>query len=413
MQIPGSSKGIVLICDPNGRIFHVRRDTERLFKTPDMNENVLSFVAPLSQDTVTRFFSAIESDGSAVSERVVLTGDNSGQPLFLVGTRWRNWVVVIGADSPAALGALLTEVLYADDKPVDLDALCGDEGSRIGTHSEDYLILEDFTRLNNELVNMSRELNQKNVELAQLSELKNQFLGMATHDLRNPVGSVLLNAELLIDWSDSMSSDQVKCLQNIRSSALRMSRVINDFLDVSIIESGHLTLDIQKVNLADLGRSVQTNVSASATKNQIRFDMELDPATLTLMVDGPKIEQVFTNLLSNAVEYSHIGGCVTIRSHRLNEGVRFEVEDRGRGIPPEQQKRLFGSFSGSGTRKRDGERSIGLGLIIARKIVEAHGGKMFVESEPGKGSVFGFILPDSCLQPSISGQTAEVSGRLG
>jgi signal transduction histidine kinase len=258
--------------------------------------------------------------------------------------------------------------------------------------------------LNHELSNISRELNQKNAELAQLNMLKNQFLGMATHDLRNPVGGILLYTELLIDGApEHLNAEHLQFIKNIHSSALRMSRVINDFLDVSIIESGHLTLDLQKVNLADLVSSVQTNVSVSAMKNQIRFNVVLDPATLTLRVDGPKIEQVFTNLLSNAVEYSNKEGTITIRSQRVNEGVRFQVEDQGKGIPPEKQKRLFASFDSSGTKKKDGERSIGLGLIISRKIVEAHGGKMFVESEPGKGSVFGFTLPDSCLNPVRAG----------
>lgn len=259
--------------------------------------------------------------------------------------------------------------------------------------------------LNHELSNISRELNQKNAELAQLNMLKNQFLGMATHDLRNPVGVILLYTELLIDGPpESLNDEQLQSIKNIRSSALRMSNVINDFLDVSIIESGHLTLDIQKVNLADLVNSVETNVSVSATKNQIMFNVVLDPATLTLRVDGPKIEQVFTNLLSNAIEYSDKEGSVTVRSQCVDEGIRFQVEDHGKGIPPEKQKKLFASFDSSGTRKKDGERSIGLGLIISRKIVEAHGGKMFVESEPGKGSIFGFTLPDSCLKPHPGSQ---------
>lgn len=281
--------------------------------------------------------------------------------------------------------------------------------------SEGYLLLgqkdesemdrlnRDVLELNHELSNISRELSQKNAELAQLNDLKNLFLGMATHDLRNPVGSVLINADMLIDdLSDLGSSDHMRSLQTIRSSALRMSQVINDFLDVSIIESGHLTLEIQKVNLADLIHSIQMNVSASALKNQIRINTALDTTILVLHVDGPKIEQVFTNLLSNAIQYSYSDGCVTIRSQRLSDRIRFQVEDQGKGIPPEKQKRLFESFSGSGSRKKDGERSIGLGLVIARKIVEAHGGKMFVESEPDKGSVFGFTLPESCLFPPLS-----------
>jgi len=97
------------------------------------------------------------------------------------------------------------------------------------------------------------------------------------------------------------------------------------------------------------------------------------------------------------VEHSPSGGTVIIRSLRMQKEIRFQVEDRGVGIPPEIQKKLFSPFSGSGRTKRDGERSIGLGLIISRKIIEAHGGKMYVESKPGTGSTIGFTLPDSVL----------------
>jgi len=304
----------------------------------------------------------------------------------------------------------LPRTLYVTLYPVDEGYLFfGQEDD-----AEQDRLSRELLMLNHELTSLSRELNQKNAELAQLNALKNQFLGMAAHDLRNPVGVILNYTEFLTeDLSDHLSSQQVHFLETIHSSALRMSQVINNFLDVSIIESGHLSLTRENVEIADLVRNVESLLGIATIRRQVRIETLLDPTTLKLKVDGPKIEQVFTNILSNAIEHSPDGGCVTIRSEHLHDGVRFQVEDQGEGIPPDQQKRLFQSFSGTGSKKKSGERSIGLGLVISRKIVEAHGGRMFVESEPGKGSVFGFILPDSCLAEYKSKQVMGASGDRG
>lgn len=272
----------------------------------------------------------------------------------------------------------------------------------------------ELLMLNHELTNLGRELNQKNAELAQLNALKNQFLGMAAHDLRNPVGIIInYTGFLKEDLSKDLSAQHMQFLETIETTAFRMSQVINNFLDVSIIESGHLSLTRENVELTALVRNVETLLGIATIRRQVRIETFLDQTAMKLTVDGPKIEQVFINLLSNAIEHSPGGGCVTIRSEHLHEGVRFQVEDQGSGIPPDQQKRLFQSFSGTGGKKKTGERSIGLGLVISRKIVEAHGGKMFVESEPGKGSVFGFILPDSCLAEYQSEQAMGAPGNRG
>ena len=252
----------------------------------------------------------------------------------------------------------------------------------------------EVLELNHELNDLSRELALKNAELDRLSALKNQFLGMAAHDLRKPVGLILSYAELLIDEAASgLSAEEQKFLQIIRTSADRMRGVIDDFLDVSLIEAGRLSLDVQKADLDDLVRSARTLVAASAATRRISIVTELDPAGRMLHVDGPKIEQVLTNLLSNAVEHSPAEGCVRVGSRRLESEIRVWVADDGEGIAPEQEARLFQAFAAGTAAKAGGERSIGLGLTIARKIVEAHDGRMFVVSEPGRGAVVGFMLP--------------------
>lgn len=293
----------------------------------------------------------------------------------------------------------LLNVRTAADLPQTLEVTV----ERLG---RDYLLLgevnaadqarleREVLELNHELNDLSRELALKNAELDRLSALKNQFLGMAAHDLRKPAGLILSYAELLIDEATSgLSAEEQELLQVIRTSADRMRGVIDDFLDVSLIEAGRFSLDVQKADLEDLVGSARTLVAASAAKRTIRIAIELDPAGRVLLVDGPKIEQVLTNLLSNAVEHSPAGGCVRVGSRRLESEIRVWVADDGEGIAPEQEARLFQAFAAGTAAKAGGERSIGLGLAIARKIVEAHDGRMFVESEPRRGAVVGFMLP--------------------
>ena len=255
----------------------------------------------------------------------------------------------------------------------------------------------EVLELNHELNNLSRELALKNAELAQLNALKNQFLGMAAHDLRKPIGLILSYAEFLADEAGALLGDEQRdFLQTIHGAAERMRGVVDDFLDVSLIEAGRFTLNEQATDLAALARAAIRLVQRGATRRGVSISTALQEPQQAWWLDGAKIEQVLTNLLSNAVEHSPDGADVTLRSEQLLDELRVEVVDQGAGIAPAQQQRLFESFaSGQAARKRDGERSIGLGLAIARKIIEAHGGKIFVRSEPGQGSVFGFTLPGS------------------
>ena len=254
--------------------------------------------------------------------------------------------------------------------------------------------------LNQELSSLDRELNIRNRELDDMNKVKNQFLGMASHDLRNPVGIILNYTDFLIeDLAKDLSPEHLKFLNNIRSSAYDMKQVINDFLDVSIIESGHLVLNYESTTPEILSKEVIQKVILASERRGISFQTFHDPALTALWIDLRKIEQVLLNLIKNAIEYSPDGGIITVSVTHGNDGIEFRIQDQGKGITKEKQEALFHEFSGTSKRKKDGERSIGLGLVISRRIVEAHGGKMFIESEPGKGSTFGFFLPESCLAP--------------
>jgi len=255
----------------------------------------------------------------------------------------------------------------------------------------------EFLELNQELTALGRELALANAELVRLNGLKNKFLGMASHDLRKPVGLILNRAErLLEDATLNMSAEACRNIRGIMASASSMARLIDDFLDVTMIEADRLSLDIQVVEQDGLVAGALALVQAAAAQRGTQLRTALDQGCARLRVDGPKLEQVLTNLLSNAIEYSPDGACVTVVSQAQADGIRFWVEDQGAGGDLERRQRIFEAFSGSGALKPSGERSIGLGLAIVRKIVLAHGGSCLVESRLGGGSRFGFLLPASC-----------------
>ena len=266
----------------------------------------------------------------------------------------------------------------------------------------------EVLELNHELNDLSRELAHRNADLAQLNTLKNQFLGMAAHDLRKPIGLILSYAEFVIEEAgDALDAEHRGFMETIRGASERMRKVVDDFLDVSLIEAGRFTLDEHPHDLEALAGAAITLVHLIAARRSVRLVTFLDPVARRLVVDGPKIEQVITNLLSNAVEHSPEAGSVTIRSRLTRTEVQVEVVDQGPGISAEQQERLFQNFArGQAQTKSTGERSIGLGLAIARKIVEAHGGKMFVESDIGSGSVFRFTLPLARLIDTVNAAPA-------
>ena len=255
----------------------------------------------------------------------------------------------------------------------------------------------EFLELNHELAELGRELALANAELVRLNGLKNKFLGMASHDLRKPAGLILSRAELLLDDATlNISPDASRGIRSIIDAATSMARLISDFLDVTTIEADRLSLDIQVVEQEALVATALELVQGAAAKRGIELKTSLDQASSRLRVDGPKLAQALTNLLSNAIEHSPDGAFVTVASQLQGDLLLFWIEDQGRGLDQVEQQRLFQAFSGSGAYKPSGERSIGLGLVIVRKIVEAHGGSCFVESRQGAGSRFGFQLPASC-----------------
>lgn len=230
-------------------------------------------------------------------------------------------------------------------------------------------------------------------QLFELNQLKNKFLGIAAHDLRNPLASIRGFSELLLsDDMDPLTEDQHEFIKTIHSLSQDMLNLVNDLLDVSVIESGKLELKRQPGSLKVLIEE-RIHINSILAKNK---QMKLHESLATVpevSFDYSRIAQVVDNLISNAIKYSPSGSNIFVSLNQQGMKAQISVRDEGPGIEPEEQKRLFGEFQRLSTKPTGGEKSTGLGLSIVKKIVEAHNGTTAVESQPGAGSTFTFILP--------------------
>lgn len=255
------------------------------------------------------------------------------------------------------------------------------------------LLRSELLHANQELNNLTRSLHKKNAQLAHLNTIKNQFLGMAAHDLRKPISVILSYTEFLIEEAgEQLDKEHTGFLGRIERSAVFMKRLVDDFLDVSAIESGHFHLHISPVHPADILERSLVLAQIQAGKKGIGLDVNVAPGLYEIPLDADKIEQAMSNLLSNAIEHSATGTSVFVTLQEVNERIVFSVQDQGAGMSQEAMKQLFIPFSKTGTVKTGGEKSTGLGLTITRKIIDAHQGEITVESEEGTGTTFAIFL---------------------
>ena len=238
-------------------------------------------------------------------------------------------------------------------------------------------------------------LRRLQVELQELNELKNHFLGMAAHDLRTPLGGIMGISELLADQlSPLLTEKQSRFFNMLLASSQFMAGMVNDLLDMSVIESGHLTIERRMVDITvPIKRIVEINEMFAAPKN-ISIAISCQEQLPQVYADINRIEQVINNLLSNAIKYSQPGTDITVRLLHENNEVIISVADQGPGILEKEQHKLFHAFGKTSVQPTsEKERSTGLGLLIVKKIMEAHEGRLWLLSEPGKGTEFFFSLP--------------------
>ena len=243
------------------------------------------------------------------------------------------------------------------------------------------------------------EIKDKSHQLEVANQHKSEFLANMSHELRTPLNAIIGFSEVLTEeMFGEVNDKQMEYLKDIHSSGQHLLSLINDVLDLSKIEAGHMELELSCFDLSLLLDNALTLVRERASRQGLKVELDVGPGLEEWVGDARKIKQVVVNLLSNAVKFTPTGGSVTVRAARIGDMARVSVIDTGVGIAPKDQALVFEEFRqarGDYLRKTEGT---GLGLSLARRFVELHGGRMELQSSVGHGSTFDFTLPAHELQ---------------
>jgi signal transduction histidine kinase len=386
-----------VFCDLEGRVTEVQHDKDQFLPTTIIGKILFSIVIPGDLDKMLNFFLELKNKGTAIGWEINIISQTGGAKTFsFFGGLFDDRIGIAAATSKNGAQLLFNDLSRINNEQINIIRSLSKENEKLQMRNEEPPVnyYEELSRLNNDLVNMQRELSKKNRELDELNKLKNQFLGMAAHDLRSPLGIIMGYSDFLLEEVEEIiSKDQVKMLNSIMSSSKFMLNLLNDLLDVSAIESGNLNLTLVKTDLIPvIHKNVELNNVIANKKNITVHFQQLGPIP-EIVFDMGKIEQVLNNLISNAVKYSNPGTEVMVNISKIGTDVIVSVKDQGQGIPAEEIEKLFKPFEKTSVRSTAGEKSTGLGLSIVRNLILGHKGRIWVDSEVGKGSTFYFSIP--------------------
>ncbi len=245
-----------------------------------------------------------------------------------------------------------------------------------------------------ENVRLFHEIQEKSLQLEIANKHKSEFLANMSHELRTPLNAVIGFSEVLqACMFGPMNDKQIEYVNDIHESGRHLLSLINDILDLSKVEAGRMELETAPYNLAEAIGNALTLIRERASQHNIDMQSQFDEGIGAIRGDERKIKQIMLNLLSNAIKFTPDGGRITVAARRLDESVEISVTDSGIGIASEDLDAVFEEFRQVGTDYTKKSEGTGLGLALTRKFVELHGGKIWVRSEPGKGSTFAFTLP--------------------
>jgi signal transduction histidine kinase len=319
--------------------------------------------------------------------------------------------------------ALVTSLLIARRVVWPLETLrkgverigSGDMSSRleVKTGDEIEVLADEFNRMAGNLREAYSGLEQKvkerthelalaNERLKELDRLKSDFVSNVSHELRTPLTAIKGAVDLVLrEVPGPLTEKQIHYLTRVRSNTQHLAGLINDLLDLSKIESGRIDVRSSRVSVGGLLHEVVETLRPVAAEKAIVLEAITPEPSIMVWADRDKINQVLMNLIGNAIKFTAAPGKVTVSASRnCKEGVQVSVSDTGPGIAPEEKEKIFEKFYQIADLEGAKPKGTGLGLAICKALVELHGGKIWVESEEGRGSTFSFTLPVSGPQSS-------------
>lgn len=240
----------------------------------------------------------------------------------------------------------------------------------------------------------TKELRSSNAQLKHLDEVKDEFMSMASHQLRTPLTSVKGYLSMVLEGdAGEVSPQQRTLLTEAFNSSERMVRLIADFLNVSRLQTGKFTIEKSSFDIKELVRQVASDLDLIASTHDMKLRVTITDQELPVIADAAKIREIIMNFIDNAIYYSHAKSTIVVKLERVGDALAFSVVDTGIGVPEEDQTKLFTRFFRARNARKQRPDGTGVGLYLARRVVHGHGGSMIFSSVEGKGSTFGFRLP--------------------
>jgi two-component system, OmpR family, sensor kinase len=388
-----SIRGLAILCNRQGQICKHLHDELNVLHADGIGASFSVLFDAGSVEKAQTFLQTLLEQQFVHDWELSVVSDQRPILLHFVGALVEEGLLIVGASDRGDSLRYYDELMQMNNEQANsLRIMRKEQAVQAQRGQLDEALYDEISRLNNELVTAQRELMKKNAQLERLIEQKNELLGIAAHDLRNPLSAIALYSKLMID-DGGLSDEQLSFITVVYENSQFVFQLINNLLDISKIEAGRLDLALKPTPLLPLLERSVTLSRMLAQRKQIEIEFSVEPDLPLLLLDGSKIHQVVDNLLSNAIKFSYSETTVQVKAVLRDHFVQISVTDQGQGIPPDEVEKLFEPFTRSSVRPTAGEQSTGLGLAIVRRIVEGHRGQVWLESKVNHGSTFYFSLP--------------------
>jgi len=380
-----NSQGRILYTDRemSARIVEQRNLDRTITRTysPHRNERIFEITQPVSVNNENIGVLQIGFSQKYYDEMVAGTIEEAGKRILLISLA----CLILGL----AVSVFLSRTLAGPIRKLTVGAQEIGEG-RLDTRID--------VKTNDELGMLADEFNQMAQRLAELDRAKDDFVNAVSHELRTPLSAIEGYIDYLIEGGERITPDKKdKALNIMKSSSRRLAAFINDILDVAKIKASKMYFDMEPRSMLEVTEKSVKLFEVVAEQKGIKLEVAVQENIPRVSIDEERIRQVFTNLIGNAMKFTPEDGTITVGAEIMDARfVRAYVRDTGPGIPKEDLRKIFVQFEQSeGARKVEGQKGTGLGLTIAEGIVRSHGGRIWVESVVGEGTVFSFTLPIS------------------